>query len=320
MSSLRREHVEVIRRLGAPYPQETLMSDLYHVEVSRVEDDEADLRVTVVHPDAGPVRPHATFALRLIWDPTDEYSYGQEFAVRHSPLAREMDVDDYLDEAFIDAQAQGFIAQVDLISEEDHPPPRWDDEDYEAFWDSDRRASATIRVKATHPGWLAHLREGMRWETAAYSSGQGTSWDERPRRRPGDYVERVSEDPMAQLRQITLDLAQRPMLKDAQVTSAVVPKLGAKHYSTRGQELRGESLSVEAARALLGQPVKYQEDRRAECGALVSVDDDGHLRIYQEYGEHGERGHSLRGASLSSLQYLGRAWHIERVPLEQIKP
>lgn len=251
------------------------MSELYSVSVVRVEGDTVDLDVTVVHPDAGAVPDDCTFALRMIWDPIDEYSYGKEPAVKNSPLAKEMDLDSYINEDFIDENAQGFIKHVHYVSEENHPPPRWNDSNYEEFWDSDQSSSAVIRIQATHPGWLSHLRVGMCWDTAGDGTGDGAPWDDRPTRYPGDYIEQVSDDPMAGMRQGEVSDKNKSMFEDAQVTEYVLPCFGAKQYSTKDQEMRGEAITVERVRALLGQPVLIQGDYRLEIGALINVNDEG---------------------------------------------
>lgn len=293
------------------------MSELYSVSVVRVEADTVDLDVTVVHPDAGGVPDDCTFALRMLWDPIDEYSYGKEPAVKNSPLAKEMDLDAYLNEDFIDENAQGFIKSVRYVSEENHPPPYWGDEGDEEFWDSDQRSSAVIRIQVTHPGWISHMRVGMSWDTAGYGTGDGEPWDERPTRYPGDYIEQISDDPMAGMRQDKVSDKNKNMFEDAQVTEYILPTFGAKQYTTNDQELRGEAITIERVRALLGQPVLAQGRYRLEIGTLINVNDQGWLSIYHEASGGGSYGSS--GASLDEIEYIGRAWYVERIPVDEVE-
>lgn len=294
------------------------MSELYSVHVVRVQDDEVDLDVSVVHPDAGDVPEDKCFALRVLWDPINGYQYGREPAVQSSPLAREMDLDAYLDESFIHQNAQGFIQEVRYISEENHPPPSCGEPGYEEFWDSDLRASAVIRIKVTHPGWLSHMRVGMSWDTAAYGSGDGASWRDRPKRTPGDYIEQISDDPMQGMTQGYVTDKNLRMFEHAQVTQYILPLFGAKQYTTKGQELRGEQLTPAQLEPLLGLPVLVQTRYRLEIGALIGINHDGGwISIYHEAQGGGSYG--THGASLNEIEYIGRAWHVARISVHEVE-
>jgi hypothetical protein len=117
------------------------MSTLWNVAVERVEDREAVLEVVRVHPDAGRFADDPPFVLRMLHealDATDE----------PAPLSAAVDEDMLLTEHWATANAGRFIAAADVA------------EDGE---------TATYRVHVTDPRWIAHLRAGLHWHSAAFS-------------------------------------------------------------------------------------------------------------------------------------------------------
>ena len=283
------------------------MSELYSVFIQDVTGEYVDMDVVVIHPDAGPVSTGPCFALMLLYDPIDEYNYGDEDRVKDSPLAQEMDLDGYLNPEVIKSQALGFISTTELVREHHHPPPAWGDPSYQELWDSDERPEATLRITPTHPAWIAHLREGMSWETAAYDCGPPHPW-ERPPREPGDQIRQIAEDPMAGMVAGEVDDENRSMLEGAMVEAFIMPELGVSHYTTK-ERLEGEALTPEALQELLGQPVLSQGDwGRLEIGTLVRATDQGQVTIFkQRNGSMGSTGYDI-----SSLEWIGRAWYVER--------
>lgn len=115
-----------------------------------------------------------------MYDPIIDWQLSSTPGIKDAPLAREMDVDDYLDEDFIARNVRGFIAGVEIL---DEPKPDWSE-------------LVRMRIETTHPAWVAHLVEGMSWATTSYGSGDGEEWDGSTRR-PGDHVDEFSDDPMA---------------------------------------------------------------------------------------------------------------------------
>ena len=282
------------------------MSDLYSVSVSTVTDEYVEFAVSVVHPDAGPVSEGLCFALSLLADPLDEYSYGREEHVRNSPLFSEIDLESYLSEDFIRSNACGFVASSEIVGGENHPPPSWGDENYEEFWDGGTDCWAMLRITPTHPGWIAHLREGMCWDTAAYDCYGEIPWD-RPTRYPGDKVKQVTDDPMMGMREETRNSHNAGMLRKGCVTEFILPNEGAKSYTAK-EKLEGDAITPEAIQALLGEPVLVQTSGgRLEIGALVQADDKGGFTVYSAHGGS----QSSRGLSPDSVDWIGRAYYLE---------
>ncbi len=282
------------------------MSELYSVSVSRVDGADVAFDVTVVHPDAGPVPDCFFFALQLVYDPIDPYSYGEEPAVRDCALAKEMDLTDYLSPPWVRTNARGFVASVRVEDQENHPPPDWEDPRYETFWEGDESSWATLHVTMTHPAWAEHLREGMSWDTAAYGDSS-EPWT-RPPRRPGDRTRVRSADPMEGMKRGAKNDDNAWMLEDAQVSEFTLPLHGPANYEV-AERLEGDAVTVEALRALLGEPVLMQErGGRLEARSLVGVTDDGVVSTY--YESDGSSGGG--GTGRDGIEWIGRAWFVRR--------
>src|SRR3954451_5250206 len=87
------------------------MSALWSIEVVARGDRRVVLRVSAIHPDSGEFSDAPTFAFRLIYDPAYRYGPG---LVREAcgPLGEAMSLEQTLDDAFLAAHVDCFIAQV----------------------------------------------------------------------------------------------------------------------------------------------------------------------------------------------------------------
>jgi len=244
------------------------------------------------------------------------YSLKDNPPVKGAPLGGEMDLNDYLEESFIAANAAGFVTSSVIVAEENHPPPYYGDEGYDEFWQSDNRSSATLRVTPTHPGWIAHLEAGMSWETAAYGTWDAHSWEGRATRRPGDRIIEVSDDPMAGMHTRTPDDERMKsyVTEHLKLEEYVLPSFGASHYATK-EVLEGDQLTVDAVRELVGVPVKVLGGWSGEeVGIIIALSDDGSFTLYAE--SSGSYGTS--GLNVSGVESIGRAWHVRRVSVEDV--
>jgi hypothetical protein len=118
------------------------MSTLWNVAVERLEDREALLRVVRVHPDAGPFADDAPFALRMLHEALIA-------ADGPAPLGEAVNEDYALSERWQSANAGRFVEDVSVEEE-----------------DGD---TAAYRIRVTDPQWIAHLRPGLHWHSAAFS-------------------------------------------------------------------------------------------------------------------------------------------------------
>src|SRR5688572_15043074 len=113
------------------------MAELYDILVSEVQDDVAKLRVTSVHPDAGPIRPSVTFAFMLLLDPIRTKRRGTQ----KSPLDGAVDGTSDDRSWFVD-NAKAFVRKATV--------------------EAASGKQATLVVSSTDPAWLSHLAPGMR--------------------------------------------------------------------------------------------------------------------------------------------------------------
>lgn len=159
------------------------MSSLWRMRVAKVEGNEITLVLQAIHPDAGSIPSSKVFALRLLADMVPDR------------LNREEGDQAYWDEALMARKAEQVIASVEIselrnvpfaeeaakrrvesglratgLSPNDEAAWRsaysraWHD-----LWsDPGQVPSATFSIRLTERSWLAGIRPGAKWETAAY--------------------------------------------------------------------------------------------------------------------------------------------------------
>ncbi len=262
------------------------MSELFSVSVAAVDANQAKLAVRSIHPDSGPPAGTATFALMLVFDPIASAQYS-EFAKFHhlesSPLAEEMDLQNYLDPSWITANARAFVKSAKV-------------------------AKGVLTVVPTHPAWISHLRKGMRWETAAYDGGPGAAAEPRVPVK-GEPV--PSRDPAAGFR------VGAPKQEDVKIPEAFIPLHGANRYVAHPVITDPAEMAAAAAK-MLGQPVLMTPKRGIpEVGTIIQLG-DGWMSTY--YESPGGGGWGSGGKSYSDLKSMGRAWLKERLIVTETEP
>lgn len=169
------------------------MPGLWQARVIDLAGDTARIEVRQAHPDAGAFPDSHAFALRLLheqaWSFDDSFSYRGD-----APLGENVDNKQVYDEAWLAANVHRFIAGVtsegdagtideraavratadrlglstDLDELSDDERARFD-EAYEAFWqDPTAMPARTYRITVTEPRFLAHLKPGTTWSSAAF--------------------------------------------------------------------------------------------------------------------------------------------------------
>jgi uncharacterized protein (TIGR02996 family) len=278
------------------------MSSMYNVTAQARTDTYVDLAVTVVHPDAGPVSDDLGFAFTLLCDPIVDYRGRTD----GGPLAREVDLQDYLDKGFVRENACGFVASSRIIDEDNHPPPGWNDPGYQEFWESGPASVAVLRIEPTHRGWISHITPGDHWDTATYARHNIVRWKE-GFRWPGDRISEVSDDPLEGMTRRGRDERLERYAAALERDLYVIPRFGTLHYAAPAA-LSGAELTVEAVRPWLGWPVLAERDGERNVGMLVEVRDDGACTLYFESGGS----YGTRGTSLSRGGSMGRAFYVRR--------
>jgi len=212
------------------------MSDLFRVRLQSIEP--LVFIVQSVHPDSGPVPDTPTFAFMLLLDPiADRRHRGIEF----SPLALEVDLDKSGDENWIRANARAFVKRVS-------------------------RKGSKVVIETTHPAWRAHLKPGMKWDTAAYDAGPGQRVKIRsPRATSAGRAEDPKEGFV-----VTRIPATWAKKFQSKVARGPVPTHPVNRY-VADPNLKGASITPAAFKPLIGKAILVQRKRGpAEIGILVS--------------------------------------------------
>jgi hypothetical protein len=132
------------------------MSTLWEVEVAELTDTKTKLRVTMVHPDASPYATDAMFVLQLLYDTArvldDDFN-----DVPAGPLGETVAFDALDSEKWIRDNGARFIASAWI-------------EHVRVPAEDSIGTVATYVIEVTDPRWIAHLRTGQCWDSAAWSA------------------------------------------------------------------------------------------------------------------------------------------------------
>lgn len=145
-----------------------MATDLFHVKVNDISDTRLVLALRIVTGEQPDFYSGKSFALMLLYDPIINK------IVSDAPLGREVSfdetmnaewlydhVDDYIQSAVLEeVRNQPVTADLQAMS----PKQRRD------FFRSSRAPSARFEITVTQPEWLAHLRKGMEWDSAAFDA------------------------------------------------------------------------------------------------------------------------------------------------------
>jgi hypothetical protein len=172
------------------------MSTLWDAEVISKNGTHVDVRVRACHPDSGEFDESKRFAFRLLYDEAFEYEPPPSSArTARGPLGEEIHLDQTFDDRFLDQNVDRFIVALEVTDARNGPVDEqavrasidrelldlgvrrddreaWDNawsEHWTDFWnDPLRTPTATYKIEVTDPRWIAHLKVGQRWDSAAY--------------------------------------------------------------------------------------------------------------------------------------------------------
>ena len=144
-----------------------MSTDLYRVRVTSLDLGKRTVgfRVFLVYYDWSGVPTDASFFMRILWDEADT-RFG-----KGGPLGNEVSVDQFLDEAFIDANTHRFVERVTQTALRNDPPPAMPPTFvYDSHKAEDGLTQGDYTVVVTDPKWMKHLKVGQTWSTTSYAT------------------------------------------------------------------------------------------------------------------------------------------------------
>jgi hypothetical protein len=169
-----------------------MSTTLWHVEVFKIAGDTVRLAVRVNNADSGPFETNNRFVLRILFDQATESRNYKIVPV--GPLGEVIDEDKIFDDEWLDEHASEFIKSVEVSNVVNGDVSRassqakieaaliadgkkkdeagWKElvgERMKAFWAEPKNLpSAVYTIHVTDEKWLAHLKPGQKWGSAAF--------------------------------------------------------------------------------------------------------------------------------------------------------
>ena len=169
------------------------MAGLWNIEVLDKAGDWVTVEVRQAHPDVGTFPESRAFALRLLHEQAWQLDSGFNYQAL-APLGQACDARQVLDEAWMDANVDRFIAEIvaedptatpldeatatrlvadqlglgalDRLTDEEREP--FDDAYHELWQDWSRLPARRYRIKVTDPAFLSHIVADDQWSSAAF--------------------------------------------------------------------------------------------------------------------------------------------------------
>jgi hypothetical protein len=166
---------------------------LWHVEVAKQARDTVRLAVRVADADAGPFETTDAFVLRMLYEPATGLDHKYQ-PIAFGPLGDAITEDQIYDDDWLAQHGGEFLKSVELTNVVNGDVDRassqariekalvaegkkrrskgWDAlvlERMKRFWsDPKNLPSAVYVIQATDEKWLAHLKPGQKWNSAAF--------------------------------------------------------------------------------------------------------------------------------------------------------
>jgi len=107
-----------------------------------------------------------SFVLQLIWEPI------QIFDLIKSPIAKEIHVNNILDEKWVLNNHKKYIKSVKIISTKNYPNKdqlmKMDRNEFDKFRKENGAPEAIFQIEGTEKKWIEHLEPGMEWDSTSY--------------------------------------------------------------------------------------------------------------------------------------------------------
>ncbi|MEL6342009.1 MAG: hypothetical protein AAFV53_02675 [Myxococcota bacterium] len=261
-------------------------SDLYSVDASGKGERTISLHILCIHPDVLYVDDSPGFALMTLHSAVP---YNDK-----APLTDEISLDDVMDAAWASTYARGFIKRV-RVSDVQNPLP--DEAEYNSdhpYWESGAWLSWTLEIEVTHPAWIAHLEDGMSFESRAFSPTRSYQ--------PHPPIEPMPDTPMEDPEGMFLWVPRECFSEMDDEWASLPPLLEIPRFSETHYLIEDKIpiSDVHPGSDLIGQPVWTKtEYGREEVGVLVSVSAPGKVRM-------GSMGVHSYGMSSYGIEQIGR--------------
>jgi hypothetical protein len=139
------------------------MSSLWSVKIQKIENKTVELKVKMVHPDAGLFPENIAFALDLLLQPAYKYQLETHNRVPVGALGKAITFDKALDINYLNKVAPEYVESV-VVTEARNMP--W----IEGSQDLNNLPYAIYLVTATDEQWVEHIELNNTFESAAYSN------------------------------------------------------------------------------------------------------------------------------------------------------
>ncbi len=146
-----------------------MSTDLYRIRVLDLDPAQRKVtfRVFLVYYDWSGVPTDPSFFFRILWDEADtRFGAG-------GPLGDEVSVQDFCNEAFVNANTHRFVERVTKLSRKNDPLPPGETRPtfvYGGFTDEDILTQGDYEVIVTDIKWMQHLKVGQTWQTTSYET------------------------------------------------------------------------------------------------------------------------------------------------------
>jgi hypothetical protein len=166
---------------------------LWHVEVVKLAGDTVRLAVRVADADAGPFETGNAFVLRMLYEPAtgldsnykdtafgplgeaieEDQIYDDDWLAKHgAEFLRSVELADVVNGDVDRASSQARIEKALIAEGKKRRSKGWDElvlERMKRFWsDPKNLPSAVYVIQTTNEKWLAHLKRGQKWNSAAF--------------------------------------------------------------------------------------------------------------------------------------------------------
>jgi hypothetical protein len=142
------------------------MSTLFKACLEKIEGLKCQIKLYIIHPDQTRFYASKSFALQLIWDATR--------AFESCPLALEIGADKISDPEYVLKHQDSYVESVSYLEFKNYPRSvsfdDMTDGEFNKYWkDEEGLPQAVLQIQVTDFRWIAHLSNGLVWETSAFN-------------------------------------------------------------------------------------------------------------------------------------------------------